>query len=89
MTAEKIREVVRIYRQMFGDTGVRQHKFSPHHTPPYGFALQHCHAMLNEIDQFVLEGRIEKAFRWLGFVQGCLWTCGVYSLDELKNHNRP
>lgn len=35
------------------------------------------------------EGRIEKAFRWLGFVQGCLWATGQYTLDELKNHNRP
>jgi hypothetical protein len=32
---------------------------------------------------------MEKAFRWLGFVQGVLWTNRVYTLDNLKSHNRP
>lgn len=38
---------------------------------------------------FAEEGRTEKAFRWLGFIQGVLWAEGVYSIDELKDHNKP
>lgn len=29
-----------------------------------------------------------KAFRWLGFLQGVLWTHGIFKLDDLKTHNR-
>jgi hypothetical protein len=27
-----------------------------------------------------------KAHRWLGFVQGVLWTQGIYTIDELRAH---
>jgi len=40
-------------------------------------------------ETFTGEGRMEKAFRWLGFVQGCLWACRVYTVDQLKHHNMP
>lgn len=45
--------------------------------------------MLDKMAEFVNEGRTEKVFRWLGFVQGVLWTNRVYTLTELKDHNRP
>lgn len=31
----------------------------------------------------------EKAMRWLGFIQGALWTNGAATIDELKDMNRP
>ena len=45
--------------------------------------------MLDEMETFLKENRKEELMRWLGFVQGCLWTLGIYTLDDLKNHNRP
>jgi hypothetical protein len=36
-----------------------------------------------------VEERMDKVFRWLGFMQGVLWTLDVYTLDELKAHNMP
>jgi hypothetical protein len=30
----------------------------------------------------------EKLNRWLGFIQGVLWSHGIYSVDELREHNR-
>jgi hypothetical protein len=45
--------------------------------------------MIDKAILFVNENRIEKACRWLGFIQGCLWTNGIYSIEELKNHNKP
>jgi hypothetical protein len=90
MTPDKVREVVALYRTMFAELiDGRSHKCSTDGTPDEHRALLHCWAMLDELEQFTREGRMEKAFRWLGFIQGCLWTCGVYSLDELKDHNKP
>jgi hypothetical protein len=28
----------------------------------------------------------EKKQRWLGFVQGTMWTLGIYSVSDLKRH---
>lgn len=33
--------------------------------------------------------KMEKAMRWLGFVQGALWMEGFCSIDELKDMNKP
>lgn len=33
--------------------------------------------------------KIEKAMRWLGFIQGCLMCFGTFSLDDMKKHNMP
>jgi hypothetical protein len=44
--------------------------------------------MFPKMVQFVSEDKIEKAMRWLGFVQGVLWVCGVYTLEQLKADNR-
>jgi len=51
-------------------------------------ALAHLHTMFPEVLEFVAKGRREKAMRWLGFIQGVLWVCGLATIDELKNDNR-
>lgn len=30
----------------------------------------------------------DKFNRWLGFVQGILWSLGEYTLNEMRDHNR-
>lgn len=50
--------------------------------------LAHCHWMLDEIERFLTEGRLDKVFRWLGFIQGCLWKVEIYTLEDMKNHNQ-
>ena len=37
----------------------------------------------------VREGRLEKACRWLGFLQGALWWAGIQSIENAKKHNMP
>jgi len=90
MDGLKILEVVGIYSELFKSKGIEPADYphglmldSPHSV------LAHCAGMLGKIREFVKEGRIEKAFRWLGFMQGCLWVTGYYSLEDLMNHNRP
>lgn len=49
----------------------------------------HAQEMIPKIRNFIIEGRIEKAFRWLGFLQGVFYTLDVYTIEEMANHNRP
>ena len=90
MDGPKILEVIGIYRKHFQEKGIGELDF-PHGLIPGSDEekLAHCHGMLDKMESFVKEGRIEKAFRWLGFVQGCLWSASHYSLEELMNHSRP
>ena len=30
---------------------------------------------------------IEQANRWLGFIQGVLWTTGEFTIDQMREHN--
>jgi len=84
MTKEKILEVVNVYREKFEKLMISQVDFSHgEYVDPddnWNDTLSHCCGMLD---------RIEKAFRWLGFIQGCLWMSGICTLDDLKNNNRP
>lgn len=90
MTEAKIREVLAVYRKKFEELNISPKEF-PHDVTPASSedALAHCHAMLDKMEIFLQEGRVDKVFRWLGFVQGCLWRSGICALEELENHNRP
>ena len=90
MDTEKILKVIAIYRSYFTNKGIGIIDFSHTDKPDSSKEiLAHCHGMLDRMEEFISEGRIEKTFRWLGFIQGCLWSTGQYCLDDLKNHNRP
>lgn len=90
MDATKVREVLSTYRQRFEVENVGKIDF-PHGKMPRTLAemLAHCHGMLEQMEVFITEGRMEKVMRWLGFIQGILWSNGWYCLEDLKNHNRP
>lgn len=95
MTPEKVLEILRVYRKYFESRCIEK----VHHSlftlldssidgciPITG--LKHCHAILDQIEKLVREGKMEKAFRWLGFIQGVLWSHGLFTLNDLKNHLR-
>jgi hypothetical protein len=90
MTDAKVLEVLKVYRQSFEARGVAKRR-----SPPEAQAaaqidrLAHLHWMLDEIESFLAAGRREKAMRWLGFIQGCLWADGLYTVAEMKDQNRP
>jgi hypothetical protein len=42
-----------------------------------------------EMKRFIDGDRMEKACRWLGWIQGTFTALGVYTIDECGNHNRP
>lgn len=89
MKTEKTQEVINKYREKFEELGVKKNSYS--HTDKLDstkHCFEHCHAMLDSIDEFIEENRTDKAFRWLGFIQGALWAQKIYTIDELKTHNR-
>lgn len=90
MESNKILDVIARYRDHFTKEKIGTVDFSHTDKPKsYEEMLAHCHGMLDKMEKFILEDRMEKTFRWLGFIQGCLWSAGQYSLEDLKNHNRP
>lgn len=48
-----------------------------------GDVLSHLLWMLGRVDTFVSHGELEKANRWIGFVQGVLYSHGS-SIDALR-----
>lgn len=100
MTPDKVREVLLIYRKKFDELGIPEREYPKDRTPnratasidfknPYYHHLAHCHSMLRKMETFIQEGRMDKVFRWLGFIQGVLWAAGIYTVEEMANHNRP
>jgi len=62
--------------------------------------LQHLRWMVQQALGFLIEAdrlldnkaMLElraKAMRWLCFMQGVLWIQGAYTINEMKDHNRP
>lgn len=78
MTAEKIIEVCELY-----------HNRLRHLEAPNSRLAHVRDRMLPLTNEFAQDGRIEKAFRWLGFIQGVLWCEGIFTIEEMKDHNRP
>lgn len=89
MTPEKLLKTIEIYRKFFVDRGFRKIDY-PHDELLIDekLGLEHCHGMLDKMVKFIGEGRQVKAFRWLCFIQGCLWMQGLNTLSEFKDHNR-
>lgn len=56
-------------------------------TPKYATL---CHAlwMCGQTREFLRQGRLAKAYRWIGTIQGILLMNGVFSIVDLKEHNR-
>ena len=56
-------------------------------TPKYD-TLNHALWMCDKTRLFLRAGRFAKAYRWIGTIQGILLMNGVFSIMELKDHNR-
>lgn len=92
MTPEKLLSVIDEYEDIFRAMGITSQD-SPHCEimgPEDGAdVLAHCYGMLSKMRVFIMEKRIEKTMRWIGFIQGCLWSYGIFSLGQLQEHSRP
>lgn len=100
MTVKKALEIVVRYRKHFSELGFpsqkRSHnkRINPHSTEDISASLAHCYSMLNGIEEFVSSDirnpeKRDRGLVRLGFVQGCLWMAGHYTVEDLKNHSKP
>lgn len=93
METKKVLEVVKRYKVFFDADGVENIK-NPHNElfiASYQI-LTHCHSMLRGIVEFISSDDKEKRDRALirlGFVQGCLAATRQFTVEDLKNHNKP
>src|SRR5260370_41015983 len=99
MNNDKVNEALRACDALAGG---RLEVVSPTHTLPVrwrdpeemtstgreAWRLKHVRWMIFEALAWPAE-RIEKKFRWLGFIQGAMWVLDVSSIDELKRMNMP
>jgi hypothetical protein len=51
-------------------------------------SIGHLLFMCAKVKDFIDEERLDKAMRWLSFVQGVLWTLGVLSIHHGQEQNR-
>lgn len=56
-------------------------------TPKFD-TLNHALWMCEQCRIFLRGGRLAKAYRWIGTIQGILLMNGVFSIMELKDQNR-
>lgn len=87
MTSEKVIEVLRGYEEQLRAMGIVPIRDNAA-VDPLG-QMSHVAWMCGEAIRFVEAGRIEKAHRWLGFIQGALWALGVTTVEAAKRANMP
>lgn len=92
MTNEKLLSVLRLYEDLLLLRGRHARRAPPDLLAVQMSRVQHedhllwmcCNATL-----FASEGRIEKAMRWLGFIQGAFWQMGLRTVEQMKLDNKP
>jgi hypothetical protein len=89
MTEEKIEAALATYEKLFQQLRIKKRDY-PHDKLLMDkvAGLGHCYGMIGQMRIFLKDGRLAKVQRWLGFIQGCVWSQGLLSVNDLKEHNR-
>jgi hypothetical protein len=58
-------------------------------TPELHARLKHLYWMCGQALELANHDLLEKAMRWLGFIQGSLWCLGIRSIEDMKKDNMP
>ena len=91
MTPEQVLVAIAKYESRLdtlGDLPVPRARIDSNETEPGNLVLRmHVLWMCDQVRSFVRTD-IEKAMRWLGFIQGVLWARLGVSIEEMKGDNR-
>lgn len=89
MTNEKVLDVLKVYTDLLEKHGRIARRIDEKQT--VSWLQQECHLlwMCGNAALFISEDRIEKAMRWLGFIQGALWVLGLRTIEQMKRDNMP
>ena len=85
MTVDKLRSVFEFYQKWIRDNLKINPCASPDWASHPGHLAWMCQTAIHDL---IPNGRIEKAMRWLGFIQGVLVAKNYYTLEEVKSHSR-
>lgn len=89
MTDQKLLETISSYKKLFQEYNITAKRFNHESISTTMEAkLSHCCYMIDKIEGFVAINRIQKAHRWLGFIQGVLWSEKFFSLSKMRRDNR-
>ncbi len=92
MTPERIKRVLREYLELVVDEAIPPKQLDKElystSIVPLESKLRHIGWMCQEAQKLVDKGELEKAGRWLGFIQGWLWAYGYRTIDEMRDDNR-
>ncbi len=93
MTKDQILSTIQRYDRLCGQYGVTPTRISKTTFIDDIVAqnreiIAHMRYMIAEIPKLLEADKIEKAMRWLGFVQGVMWSLGIYNLETLRDDNR-
>lgn len=86
MTNQQMKDLCERYIAHFSELGYLPHENqnASNSRERIGHALWMC----TQIPDIIWRNLVPKANRWLGFVQGVLWTDGGFSIDQMKEDNR-
>ena len=82
MSRERMLEVLQMYADELSYV-------EPKRENEGGTRREHLRWMCLEAQRHIEKNEMEKANRWLGFIQGSFWMFATYSIDEMREHNRP
>jgi hypothetical protein len=80
-------EVLQLYCDKFSGWGPAQADPNYNRAPSMSQMVKHARWMMVYMLEHP-EMEEDKANRWFGFLQGMLWAAGLFSISELKEHNR-
>ena len=90
MKVDKVKRVINYYESTLTKLGFRPEEANYNNKLILpSVHMNHILSMLPKMKLFLKENRVEKTMRWLGFVQGVLYSQGLYSIDNLRHHNMP
>jgi len=87
MTNEQVNWILHHYQSYLQDNGanINQHLHSEKINEDDW--KDHLLYMIDVMFKMLADNRMDKLFRWLGFVQGVFWSKGVFTIDEMRYHN--
>lgn len=88
MTPEQVIGVVEKYEQALKAKGVTAERADTDKCGPPRSTLRSHVVWMCEQTKVIAPENMEKACRWLGFIQGVLWAHGIYSIDQMRDDNR-
>jgi len=92
MTKKQILKALAKYDNKLASIGCVSREYPKSKSTPMGsndlHSLSHCRWMILQMVDMIKKGKLDKVYRWLGFIQGCLWYSKTFSIKELKKHNK-